>query len=65
VLFLLYWEYKLIYVFYQANCEGKRESDHSGDPGIDGRIMLRWIFRKWDVRVWTGLSWLRIRTGGG
>jgi hypothetical protein len=24
-----------------------------------------WIFRKWDVGVWTGLSWLRIGTGGG
>jgi len=19
------------------------------DPGVDGRIILRWIFRKWDV----------------
>jgi hypothetical protein len=28
-------------------------------------IILRWIFRKWDVGVWTGLSWLRIGTGGG
>jgi hypothetical protein len=26
---------------------------------------LRQIFRKWDVGVWTGLSWLRIETGGG
>jgi len=34
-------------------------------PGADGRIILRWIFRKWDVGVWTGLSWLRIKTGGG
>ena len=23
-----------------------------GDPGLDGRIILRWIFRKWDVGVW-------------
>jgi hypothetical protein len=35
------------------------------DPGVDGIIILRWIFRKWDVRVWTGLSWVRIETGGG
>jgi len=32
-----------------------------GDPGIDGRIILRWIFRNWDVRAWTGLIWLRNR----
>jgi len=36
-----------------------------GDPGVDGRIILRWIFRKWDVGVWTASSWLRIGTGGG
>jgi hypothetical protein len=23
-----------------------RESDHLGDPGVDGIIILRWIFRK-------------------
>jgi len=42
-----------------------RERDHVGDPGLDGRIILRRIFRKWDVRLWTGSSWLSIRTGGG
>ena len=26
-----------------------RDRDHLGDPGVDGRIILRWIFRKWDV----------------
>jgi hypothetical protein len=30
-----------------------RERDHRGDPGLDVRIILRWIFRKWDVGVWT------------
>jgi hypothetical protein len=25
-----------------------REKDHMEDPGVDGRIILRWIFRKWD-----------------
>jgi hypothetical protein len=42
-----------------------RERDHWGDPGLDGRIIIRWIFKKWDVEVWTGMSWLRIETGGG
>jgi hypothetical protein len=35
-----------------------------GDTGVDGRIILRRIFRKWDVGVWTVLSWVRIETGG-
>jgi hypothetical protein len=39
-----------------------RERDHWGDLGVDG--ILRWLFRKWDVGVWTGLSWLRIETDG-
>jgi hypothetical protein len=38
---------------------------HFGVPGVDRRIILSWILRKWDVEVWTGSSWLRIGTGGG
>jgi len=34
------------------------------DPCIDVRIILRWIFKKWDVGVLSGLIWLRIGTGG-
>jgi hypothetical protein len=41
-----------------------RERDHRKKPGVDGRIILRWNFRKWNVRVWTGSSWLRIGTVG-
>jgi len=42
--------------------EGK---NHLEDLGVDGRIILRWIIRTWEVGAWTGSSWLRIRTGGG
>jgi hypothetical protein len=42
-----------------------RERDHLEDPGLDGRIILRRIFRKWDVGSLTGSSWLKIGTGGG
>jgi len=42
-----------------------RERDHWGDPDADGRIILRWIFRKWEEVVGSGWSWLRIGTGGG
>jgi hypothetical protein len=36
---------------------GLREEDHLGDRGVDGKIILRWIFRKWDVGVWTRFRW--------
>jgi len=41
-----------------------RERDHLEDTGVDGRVILRWIFSKLDVGVWTGSSWLRISTVG-
>ena len=28
-----------------------------GDPGLDGKIILRWIFRKWDVG---GTDWIEL-----
>jgi hypothetical protein len=35
------------------------------DVGIDGRIISKSIFKKWDGGAWTGLIWLRIGTDGG
>jgi hypothetical protein len=31
-----------------------RERTQMEDPGVSGRIILRRIFRKWDLRAWTG-----------
>jgi len=42
-----------------------RERDHLGDAGVDGRIILRWIFRKSDVEAWTESSCVRVGTVGG
>jgi len=40
-----------------------RERDHLENPGV-GRLILRSIFRKWDVGAWSGLIWLWLGTGG-
>jgi len=42
--------------------KGKR---HLGDASVDGRIILRSVLMKCDVRAGTGSIRLRIRTGGG
>ena len=42
--------------------EGKRPLR---DPEVDGRVILRWIFRKWEGVVGTGWSWLRTGRGSG
>ena len=42
--------------------EGKRRL---GNQDVDGRIILRWILRKWEGVVGTGWSWLRTGTGRG
>jgi hypothetical protein len=44
---------------------GETRRDHFEDPGLDGSIILRGIFRKWKIGAWTGSSFLRIGTVGG
>jgi hypothetical protein len=41
------------------------ETDHLEDQCVDGWIIIKLIFEKWDGEVWTGMIWLRIGTGCG
>jgi hypothetical protein len=57
-----YGERRGIYRVLVGKPDGKRPLV---DPGVDGRIILKWISRKWDVGVRTGSSWIRRETSGG
>ena len=36
-----------------------------GRPRHNGRVILEWIFKRWNGEAWTGLIWLRRGTGSG
>jgi hypothetical protein len=42
--------------------ENLREIEHMENPGVDGRMILRWNLKKWDVGAWIGSVRLRIGT---
>ena len=42
---------------YRVLVGNLRERNHLGGPGVDGRITLRWIFRKWDMM---GMDWIEL-----
>jgi hypothetical protein len=50
---------------YRVLVGSMRERGHWRDKDVDGRIILRRIFRKLEGVMWTGWSWLRIGIGGG
>jgi hypothetical protein len=49
-----------VYRVLMGKLEGK---NHWGDLGVDGWIILRWISRRRDMGMCTGLGWPRIETG--
>jgi hypothetical protein len=42
---------------YRVLVGNPEEEDHLKDPGIDGRILLKWIFEKW---VGKGVDWIDV-----
>jgi hypothetical protein len=50
-----------VYTVFLVGKGGER--DQLEEAGIDGMIIVQWIFKKWDMGLWTGSIWLRIGTG--
>jgi hypothetical protein len=50
-----------VYRVFVGRQDGKRPH---GRPRRRWRVLLQCMFKKWDGEAWTGLIWLRIRTGG-
>jgi hypothetical protein len=40
------------------------ERDHLENVGVYWRIILKWMFKKWNGESWTVLIWLRMGTVG-
>jgi hypothetical protein len=51
-----------VYRILMGRPEGR---NHLDDPDLDGMIILKLIFKKWNGEAWTGLIWLSTGTDGG
>jgi hypothetical protein len=45
-----------MFLFYEVKGRENRDTEHLADPGVDGKIILRWICRKWDG----GIDWIEL-----
>jgi hypothetical protein len=55
------WETRKVHDFGGRNM---KERDNLEGQGVDGRKILKWVFKKWGGEAWIGLFWLRIGTVG-
>jgi hypothetical protein len=49
---------------YNVLVEKPKRKKHLEDPGVDGRIMLKWILNALDVRMSFGFNWPLLGTSG-
>jgi len=38
-----------------------KKRDDFGDRGVGRVKKLKWIFKKYGLRMWSGFSWLRVK----
>jgi hypothetical protein len=45
-----------IFFYLIVFCYTEVKGGHLGDPRVDGKIILKWIFKKWDG----GMDWIEL-----
>jgi hypothetical protein len=50
---------------YRIILDNLKAGDCSGDQGVDGRIILNWIFKERCMKIWTESNLLGVESSGG